>query len=209
MTLEEGSVRVLWLWSVTFQLSVTNVHSIRAVPSFLCARLPFTHCLIICSRSRSSVVGTETTLIRWMIRGSSPGRGKISQNRPDRLWDPLGLLLNGYWISSGLKRLGLKLNLPICVINHWSLSPSWRGLHFLPQFAVYAVYFLLFFLPILASDRAFCSKNHIVVRPLTSQERLKKVKRRVGAGTGYNPTLSVFQCYKDCFLMSLPRPFKQ
>jgi len=35
----------------------------------------------------------------WMIGGSSPGKGWeffSSPPRPDRLWDPLSLLSNGY-----------------------------------------------------------------------------------------------------------------
>jgi len=52
-------------------------------------------------------------------------------------------------------------------------------------------------------------KNHIVVKPVTSQDTLKKLKRTVGALTGYKPTISVFQCYRVWILMRLPRPFQQ
>jgi len=47
------------------------------------------------------------------------------------------------------------------------------------------------------------------MRPLTSQDTLKKLKRRVGLRKGYKPTISVLQCYKDWLLMRLPRPFQQ
>ena len=63
---------------ITFQSSVTNVQSIRAMRSVLSALLQFTLCHIICGRSRSSVVGIATRLTGWRVWGSSPGRDKIS-----------------------------------------------------------------------------------------------------------------------------------
>ena len=39
-------------------------------------------------------------------RGSNPGGGEIFRTRPDRRWDPLSLLYNGYGVFPGGKAAG-------------------------------------------------------------------------------------------------------
>jgi hypothetical protein len=57
---------------------------------------------------RDSVVGTGST-----VRGSNPGRGKISYTRRDRPWVPSSLLYSGYRVVfSGIRQPGYGVNHP-------------------------------------------------------------------------------------------------
>jgi hypothetical protein len=48
-----------------------------------------------------------------MVRGSNPGGGEIFRTRPDRPWDLLSLLYNGYKVSfPGVKRPGRGVDHP-------------------------------------------------------------------------------------------------
>jgi hypothetical protein len=51
-----------------------------------------------------------------------------------------------------------------------------------------------------ASGRTSWLKNQITVSPLPSQDTLKKVKRTIGPRTGFELTMSVFQCHKNWLL---------
>ena len=69
-------------------------------------------------------------------RRSNSGGGDISRTHPDRPWDPLSLLYNGYWVSTpGVKRPGrgvdhppvssaeVKERLELCLYS--PSGPSW------------------------------------------------------------------------------------
>lgn len=80
------------------------------------------------------VTGTTTRLRNWRSGVRLPLRHDIlsSPKRPDRLYNPLSLLFNGYrvFLSWGVKRLGppscrLRMSETITLISH---TTSWRGL---------------------------------------------------------------------------------
>jgi hypothetical protein len=64
----------------------------------------------------------------WIVRGSSPGGGKIFRTSPNRPWGPPSFLYNGYQIFPGVKAAGTWYWTPIPssaeAKRKWSFTPS-------------------------------------------------------------------------------------